>query len=360
MSATLYGKTSLRNLHSPDFSTSGEHVAAQEDLSTLAGRSCPASYGYGAHVFRRAPEIAAETLYVVGGLYGNPFALDAVEALAAREARTGASPRLVFNGDFHWFDTDPAVFETITMRVMKHTALRGNVETELAGEDDRFGCGCAYPENVSDAEVERSNRIIERLRDTARSVPALRQTLGTLPMHVLAQVGGARVGIVHGDANSLAGWDFAHDKLADPAMTAALAASLRSAQVDVFASSHTCLPVLRSLTVDDRKCAIINNGAAGMPNFAATRFGIISRIATTPAPDGSPVLHEVTWQTSGDCIYIAAIAIKYDFAAWRTRFLSDWEIGSPAYESYFHRIENGPAYSPKQAYLQSAIDDRSR
>ncbi len=351
---------SLRNRRSPELSALEEHLIDPDGRRALAGRSCPADYGYGAHVFRRTPEIAAETLYVIGGLYGNPFALDAVEALAASEARNGMRPRLVFNGDFHWFDTDPAVFEMITRRVMKFTALRGNVETELAGEDDCFGCGCAYPDEVSDADVERSNRIIERLRDTARSVPALRQTLGKLPMHALAQVGSARVGIVHGDANSLAGWDFAHDKLADPAMETAVAASLRSAQVDVFASSHTCLPVLRRFNVDGRMQAIINNGAAGMPNFAGTRFGIISRIATTPAPDRMPVLHDATWQISGHRIYVAAIAIEYDFAAWRTRFLSDWEIGSPAYESYFRRIENGPVYFPHQAYLKSTIDDRGR
>ena len=51
---------------------------------------------------------------------------------------------LVFNGDFNWFN--------IARRLRRHqrdrarpTALRGNVETELAGDDDR-GCGCGYPE----------------------------------------------------------------------------------------------------------------------------------------------------------------------------------------------------------------------
>jgi hypothetical protein len=341
-----------------DLSLMGDERPAEHGGGrAAAGRSCPARYGYGARVFRRTPEIVADTLYVIGGLYGNPFALDAVEAIAAQEARNGTQPQLVFNGDFHWFDTDPAVFEMITRRVLRHTALRGNVETELAGEDDGFGCGCAYPENVSDAEVERSNRIIKRLRDTARQAPQLRRKLGGLPMHALAQVGAARVAVVHGDATSLAGWDFAHDRLADPANKDALTQSLRTAQVDIFASSHTCLPVLHRLNVDNRKRAIINNGAAGMPNFAGTRFGIISRIATTPAPDGLPVLHEVTWQISGDNVYMAAVAAEYDVVAWRTRFLADWGIGSPAHESYFHRIEQGPAYSPEQAYRQPLIGE---
>ena len=318
--------------------------------STQAGRSCPASYGYGAKVFRRPPEIHAETLYVIGGLYGNPFTLDAIDALAAAETSNGVQPRLIFNGDFHWFDTDRSVFEEITRRVLRHTALRGNVETEIAGDDDGFGCGCAYPENVTDAEVDRSNRIIKLLRDTARQVPQLRKKLGSLPMHALAQVGSARVAIVHGDANTLAGWDFAHDRLADPEAKGALARAFREAQADIFASSHTCLPALRRLSVDGRQCAVINNGAAGMPNFAESCFGIISRIATTPAPETMPVLHEAAWRISGCDVHVAAIAAKYDVAGWRSRFLSDWETGSPAHDSYFHRIEHGPAYSIAQAY----------
>jgi hypothetical protein len=338
------------DISAEDLPLSADGRATIADSSMPAGRSCPASYGYGARVFRRTPEIAADTLYVIGGLYGNQFALDAVEALAAQEARSGPSPTLVFNGDFHWFDTDPTVFEAITKRVFRHTALRGNVETELAGEDDRFGCGCAYPENVSDAEVERSNRIISQLRDTSRQMPVLRQVLGRLPMHALAQIGGARIGIVHGDANTLAGWDFAHDNLGHPEKKEALMQSLRDAQVDIFASSHTCLPALHRMTVDGRHRAIINNGTAGMPNFAGTQFGVISRIATTPASGDMRVLHEAAWQVDGANIYVAALAVEYDVAAWRSRFLIDWVIGAPAYESYFRRIEHGPDYLPKQAY----------
>ena len=79
------------------------------------------------------PEIVAETLYVVGGLYGN------VEALDARAATGGARARavvtIVFNGDFHWFDVDAGEFRRIEREVPRAPALRGNVETEIAGED---------------------------------------------------------------------------------------------------------------------------------------------------------------------------------------------------------------------------------
>ena len=49
------------------------------------GRTCPVSYRYSPKVFDRDPEIVAGTIYAVGGLYGNIEALEAVQAMAARE-----------------------------------------------------------------------------------------------------------------------------------------------------------------------------------------------------------------------------------------------------------------------------------
>ena len=187
-------------------------VAARDDARP--GRTCPLSYRYSPRVFDRAPELEAETLYVVGGLYGNVEALEALLEMAAREP---GPVRIAFNGDFHWFDADARDFERVTLAVLAHAAIRGNVETEIGGEDSGAGCGCAYPADVSDAEVMRSNEILVRLRATAAARPALRARLGALPMHLTARVAGARVGIVHGDAASLAGWGFAHDRLDDPA-----------------------------------------------------------------------------------------------------------------------------------------------
>jgi hypothetical protein len=315
-------------------------------VSDGAGRSCPASYGYGPAVFRRAPDFASDTLYVIGGLYGNPQALDQVERIAAQEP--GAT--LAFNGDFHWFDTDPAVFADINRRVLRHIALRGNVETELAADDAGFGCGCGYPDDVSDAEVERSNQILKQLRETALTQPLQRAMLGGLPMHALALVGGARVGIVHGDAQAMAGWTFAHDRLDASDGEAALLEQFGRANVDLFASSHTCLPVLRRFEAAGRVHAVINNGAAGMPNFHNARHGVISRIATTPPPAGLPVLHQAAWEAGGRMLYVAAVALDYDDARWQERFLADWPPGSAAHASYFERIARGPGYTLQQAY----------
>jgi hypothetical protein len=363
---------------------------------------CPPGYGYTPLGFARAAELAADTAYVIGGLYGNPFALDAIDALAALE-RT--PPRRVFNGDFHWFDAEPALFAAIQRRVLEHTALRGNVETEIAAADTSAGCGCAYPEAVPDADVARSNAIMARLRGVARSItppvagspagaqtgprgragtaahpagagpvadpgtPAsanadanpsadpganaggeLAQALGRLPMHAVLGVGPLRVAVVHGDAWSLAGWRFAHAALhgadrphatADPGDIRALrlAAAFSQAAVDGFACSHTCAPALK---VTDRGF-VINNGAAGMANFAASCHGVITRLSVHALPDALGPARLYGLNLRG--VWIDALRVDFDLAGWLARFDRIWPAGSPAALSYRARLVDGPAFS---------------
>ena len=64
------------------------------------GRSCPLPYRYAPSAFERAADLHAETIYVIGGLYGNVPALHAILQLAAAEP---VKPTLIFNGDFNWF-----------------------------------------------------------------------------------------------------------------------------------------------------------------------------------------------------------------------------------------------------------------
>lgn len=289
----------------------------------------------------REPDVRAETLYVVGGLYGNRTALAALFDLAAQES---GPVTLVFNGDFNWFNVDAEGFCEINRQVLPHRAIRGNVETEIAGDDDAAGCGCGYPDWVSDAEVSRSNQIMTRLRDAARAFPALRERLSTLPMHLVAEVGGVRAAIVHGDAHSLAGWDFAQEALRDPEHRAQIAPQFAAANARIFASSHTCLPVALEFDTPRGTCALINNGAAGMPNFLGTRHGVITRIATRPARHLEPL-----YALHADAVHIEALPLHYDYTRWLREFLANWPQGSPAHASYYHRIRQGPAYSPAQA-----------
>lgn len=314
------------------------------------GRSCPLHYRYRPEDFAveaTAHLQALDVLYVVGGLYGNELALARVLDLFDRER---GRKRLVFNGDFHWFDADPATFARVQRGVLAHQALRGNVETELAApaaaDGDDPDCGCAYPDWVGDGVVERSNRILGRLREVADAPQ--RAELLALPMWLRADVGALRLGLVHGDATSLAGWGFAQEHLRDIDHRAEVARWLDRARVDAFACTHTCLPVFQAVHGLAGRGAgrwILNNGAAGMPNFRGDPSGLFTRIAVEPTV-GS---HRRFGVALGSGVVAEAVAIDIDAAVWRARFQALWPEGSDAHTSYIDRIEQGPDYAASEA-----------
>lgn len=308
--------------------------------STQPGRTCPLHYRYAPQDFARAADFHADTLYVIGGLYGNMPALEAILALAAREP---AAVTLCFNGDFNWFNIDDAGFRAINTEVLRHHALRGNVETEIADDASDAGCGCGYPDDVIDVEVARSNAIAQSLRDTARRHTDLRARLAALPMNLVAEVGGVRVAIVHGDLASLAGWSLSQERLVHTNKKNIALKQILKSQCTVVASSHTCLPVALTLGAASAPCSIFNNGAAGMPNFAGTQFGVITRIAATPA------LKTALYGTRIGGIHLQAIAVDYDQARWQHEFLANWPPGSAGHISYYQRIIDGPAYAVADA-----------
>jgi hypothetical protein len=88
-------------------------------LADVPGRVCPVRYRYGPGIIARVRERLAETLYVIGGLYGNLPALDAVDAMADAEQ---GPVTLCFNGDFNWFNIDDVSFRAINERVLRHDA----------------------------------------------------------------------------------------------------------------------------------------------------------------------------------------------------------------------------------------------
>jgi hypothetical protein len=314
-------------------------TAAHDGQDERAGRMCPADYRYPPSVFDRAPDFAADVLYVVGGLYGNLPALDCLEHLAGTERAT-----VVFNGDFHWFDADRNWFAEIEQRVARHRAIRGNVETEIARATDiGAGCGCAYPASVGKDAVRRSNEMLLHLRRIAQTFAGAAERMAALPMHLVAEVGGLRLGIVHGDAAALAGWSFAYDALEGPAAPALLEAVRKASRIDLFASTHTCLAALRDFRLPAGRLTVINNGAAGMPNFSGGRVGLVSRIAATPSP------HCPLYGIVRDGIHVDAIPLPYDSEAFLHRFLVRWPEGTAAHLSYFERITAGADHTVVRA-----------
>lgn len=323
---------------------------------TEPGQSCPVEYRYSARDFHGVAASDAETVYVIGGLYGNLDALHEILRMRESEAKHGTRVTLVFNGDYHWFDTDAKSFLEITQVALESVAMRGNVEAEIAAPGDA-GCGCNYPAYVNATYVARSNAIMARLHATAQQFPSVCDALRALPLHRTIEVGGERIGIVHGDAEMLSGWAFAAERLSpigkccsgDEA-TAELTSRdsierfFRESGVLAFASTHTCLPHARDFQVDGHDHLIINNGASGLPNFANTGFGLVTRISANPQiPKDS--LYGITIRG----VRFDALAVRFDQTRWLERFLGNWRPGSPAYDAYLQRILIGPDFDLRDA-----------
>ena len=319
--------------------------------------SCPPHYRYSPRDFRTAASTRADTVYVIGGLYGNLDALHAILRMQEAERHRGTRVQLVFNGDYNWFDTDAASFQEINRIVLESIAIRGNVEAEIATPTES-GCGCNYPAYVNADYVARSNAIMNRLQATAQDFDALRDGLNRLPLIRVIEVGPTRVGIVHGDAEMLSGWAFAAERLSpigkccsgDEALAeltprATIEQFFRESRMHAFACTHTCLAHARDFEVDAEQKLIINNGAAGLPNFATTSFGLITRISVDPTPPPESLYGIMLAGVRFD-----ALPVHYDRSAWLSRFLANWAPGSPAYEAYFNRIVHGPDFD-----LQDAI-----
>ncbi|GGY60239.1 metallophosphoesterase family protein [Marinobacter zhanjiangensis] len=308
----------------------------------IEGRTCPLHYRYRPGDLVRNPLACdADVLYVVGGLYGNPLALDEVEAMAERERARGQRVQLLFNGDFNWFNADDELFRNINARVLDHGAITGNVEYELARPGDGAGCGCAYPEFVDDGVVERSNRIMARLQSVAANHSDLQDRLAGLPRYRCLLFGGLKVVVLHGDPESLAGWGLSHEVVESQGVEA-LADWFHETGADVIVSSHTCLPVMRSLTVDGRHRLFLNNGSAGMGNLAGDTAGLAARIAVSPPPEGAFSLPSVLPFSA------ALVPVHFPLKSWVTLFDRLWPAGSDAALSYRHRILNGTGLTVKQ------------
>jgi hypothetical protein len=323
-------------------------------MDSQAGRSCPLHYRYSVDVFAAPALLRSHTLYVVGGLYGNVPSLHRVlEMKREEEERTGGRVDLLFNGDFNWFDSDAESFVEINTAVLEHLALQGNVEAEMAAAGN--GCGCGYPEYVDDEVVERSNAIIRTLQARAAGHPELVARVAALPKYCSVAIGEQKIGVVHGDARSLAGWDFAYEAmpaLAGEGATASIrraaaesiANVFRQAGVCAFASTHTGLPFLQDFDIEGSRRLIINNGAAGLPNFKGSTFGLLTRISADLQPPA-----ESLYGTALDGLRFDALPIHYDAAEWLERFQANWPAGSVAHAGYYERIVNGPEFSVAQA-----------
>ena len=89
---------------------------------------------------------------------------------------------------------------------------------------------------------------------------------------------------------------------------------------------------------------MINNGSAGLANFADTTYGVITRLSDSPRPPADSL-----YGTTVGPLRCDALPVWFDLARWMARFLAQWPPGSPGHRSYFGRITNGSHLRLEQA-----------
>lgn len=294
----------------------------------IKGRVGASDYAIAPEEWDKPPIAKCDVLYSVGGVYGNIEAMKTVREMVKSEQ---GNVCVVYNGDYHWFDGTAENYLEVERLLEGSIPMNGNVELELARlEDCGVGCGCSYPTTMSDAFVGRSNAIFGRMKDSVKNLPEV-SALDNRPAWGVVEVGEARVGITHGDEQSVSGWGCSVENLQDPARKAELDQFFFERSIDVLSTTHTCAAAALALSHG----VVINNGSAGLPEYKGKLFGLVNRVAKTPHPDA-------VYRAKVKGVFVEAVPVRYDQDAFITWFDSVWELDSPAAQSYRPRAIAGP------------------
>ncbi len=297
-----------------------------------AGRSCPMDYAISPTIFQEEP-VQADSFYIIGGLYGNPFALKKLKEDVQKEKEaTGIEPTLIFNGDYHWFDCDPQSFAWIEETISQDIKMLGNVEAEFLRQgQNEAGCGCAYPSTTSDQTVEWSNAIHAQLKTMVQGHDFPHSYFKhERPPALCIEAKGHRIAVLHGDEKWLAGWENDASRLMEEDRQQELKNFMDSHQLDAISCTHTCRPVV----LEWPEQILINNGSSGMASCDAGLFGLYCRISDQPSP-------RALYRKSLSSVYMELLPLEFDQQAFLNWFDELWPAGSPAALSYRDRISQG-------------------
>jgi len=298
------------------------------------GQACPLNYAYSPSQIKKAkPLQMSPVTYVIGGLYGNRFALDEIEHMRRREVH---STQFIFNGDFNFFNSSTTSFIEINERLRSDPlteCLLGNVEIAVASDWEFKGCGCDYPPYVDDETVSNADEIVRKLKMVSDRVdtkldskseqkPCIRRWLNSLERFCVLgdsvncgdkkdedeEDNKERVAILHGDFRSLSGWKFAAETMDPPdkdlrarfkieddyeaiVPEKEVESAFLEAGVGAYCSTHTCLAFAQRF----ENGILFNNGSAGMSNFVKSTFGVITRISCDLNDRAPNALYGCNW-----------------------------------------------------------------
>lgn len=292
----------------------------------VKGRNCSLEYLLSKKWAEDIELVVDRPIYIIGGLYGNYQSLIKIKELANNETK---QPLLVFNGDIHWFDIYEEDFLKVENFIESDIKLIGNVEYELLNKNNSLGCGCNYPEDVDEGIVNRSNVIHSLLKNNISNEEILKKIYNRTST-ICLEYFGKKIAITHGDEKNMAGWQCSNENLRNYERQKEIENWLKTNEIDVLATTHTCLPAILNLS----NKLVINNGAAGMANIKNSTFGLITRIANNKHKEAL-ISKEI------DNIFVELVKVDYDINNFINWFDSIWDQNSAASVSYRDRILYG-------------------
>lgn len=308
------------------------------------GRNCSLDYLLSKNWIENIYNTDKKVIYIIGGLYGNHIAMQEIIKLASDEK---TEPLLVFNGDVHWFDVEFEDFSNIEHLTSQGIKLLGNVEYELTKTEDTLGCGCNYPDDVSDGVVERSNDIHKTMKENVQYSSLLKDIKKReRAMCVVAL--GQKIAITHGDEKNMAGWQCSSENLKILERQQELNLWLEHNRINIMATTHTCLPAV----LEFENKVVINNGSSGMANTKEETYGLLTRIALDSHP-------KAIVSKKVDNVYVELVKIDFNLLQFLEWFDKKWPEDSPASISYRNRITNGTSLEVNDIVIKNKMENKT-
>lgn len=205
--------------------------------------------------------------------------------------------------------------------------------------------GCNYPPDVDEGTVARSNVIHSSMKKNLKEKEILKELEQREKTAAITAMG-VRIAITHGDEKSMFGWECARDALQKEERREELDIWLRENQIDILATTHTCLPAITAIG----DSVVSNNSSTGMANVRGKTYGLITRIAKSPHPKA------VATKRVKD-VYVELVKVEFPIEKFVEFFDNRWPECSPASVSYRDRIMEGTAVEEEAVDIDKGFKD---
>jgi len=207
---------------------------------------------------------------VCGGAYSN---LEALSALLEAAGTLSIPPeRIIHTGDVIAYCADPAKTAELLRAAQVH-AIQGNVEESLSAS--LADCQCGFE---ADSLCNELSAEWYAYADAGVGVE-LRRWMGQLPHHLIFEMSGQRIRVIHGGVKEINRFVFASQPACD------FETEFAAADADVIIAGHSGLPFTRC--VGHRVWH--NSGPLGLPANDGTQRAWFSVL--TPQDDGLVIVH---------------------------------------------------------------------